>query len=205
MRTTNETRTNTMKLIYARISTDDKGQTIESQLHAIKAAGHTTAPMYFKDEGISGSVTPENRPGLASLLNLAKRGDLIIVTALDRLSRSTYDAIALMKALEGKGVKVLSLREQELSTATADGNFLLQLYAALGERERRITSERVKQGIARYREANAGKPWGRTPNEEAHRQAREMLAKGCSVPEVMQETGLSRATVYRIKREGRHA
>ncbi|EDY2029979.1 recombinase family protein [Salmonella enterica] len=182
---------------YTRRSTDDKGQDVAVQETAILSAGHPVM-MFFTDDA-SGKTAPAKRPGLARLIHLVKPGDLIVVTALDRLSRRTVDAITLLEDLAARDVGVLSLRESRLSTDTADGKFLITLHAALATRERDITSERVKQGLAHARAK--GITLGR-PQSPERAQAFALLAQGVSIEGVAVETGLSTRTVYRLKASG---
>ncbi|EFO7976555.1 recombinase family protein [Salmonella enterica] len=179
---------------YTRRSTDDKGQDVAVQESAILSAGHSVL-MFFTDDA-SGKTAPANRPGLSRLLHHVRTGDLIVVTALDRLSRRTVDAITMMEDLASRGVGVLSLREARLSTDTADGKFLITLHAALATRERDITSERVKQGLA-YTRAK-GTRLGR-PHKPERAKAIELLAQGMAVPDVVAATGLNLRTIYRLK------
>ncbi|EMC1489656.1 recombinase family protein [Salmonella enterica] len=185
-----------MQFIYARISTDDKGQTIENQLHSLAKAGYET-PVFFADEGISGKTDPLNRPGFSELYAYLQEGDEILLTALDRLSRDTVYALTLIKRLASMGVKVITLRERELSTDTADGLFNVGLAALLAERERGINSERVKQGIATARAA--GKRIGRA-KASGSEEAIEALREGASIADVMARFGISRATAFRLKK-----
>jgi DNA invertase Pin-like site-specific DNA recombinase len=179
---------------YCRVSTDDKGQDLTTQLHALIQAGYTGA-IYFADE-LSGKIAPDRRPGLAALLKLAKPGDTIAITALDRLSRDTITALQLLQELHARNVAVVSLMESDLNTNTADGFFRVGIYSLLAQRERMLTSERVKLGLDNARAK--GKQLGR-PRSGKREHAAQLLYSGQSVEVVMSATGLSMSTVYRIK------
>jgi len=192
----NETR-QPVKIIYARVSTDDKNQDVNNQRTAIINAGHTDAKIMFSDE-TSGTVAPMKRDGFSRMMNVLRAGDTIVITALDRLTRSTVDGLSLVKELNERGITVISLRESEILTGTADGKFRVGIALLLAERERDVTSERVKQGLEHARAR--GKTLGRPPvNGEQIETARRMFAEGAKPAAVMAATGLSRASVYRIK------
>ena len=74
---------------YCRVSTSD--QTTENQALEISAAGFSVSPSRIVSETVSGSVPASSRPGFASLLNRLEKGDVLIVTKLDRLGRNAMD------------------------------------------------------------------------------------------------------------------
>ncbi|EBA6160021.1 recombinase family protein [Salmonella enterica] len=185
-----------IKVIYARISTDDKGQTIENQRTAILQTGHTDALIMFSDEGVSGATNPTTRPGFSRMLKLLRKGDTIIITAMDRVSRDTVHALTLIKQLYASGIAVVSLREKEIDTTSAIGEMQLTIGMAFATYERKLIGERVKQGLAHAR--SQGKQLGR-PHKPERAKAIELLAQGMPIPEVVAATGLNLRTIYRLK------
>ncbi|CSJ76122.1 IS600 ORF2 [Shigella sonnei] len=93
---------------YCRVSTDD--QSITNQQMQIEEAGYNIAK-WFTDEAVSGSVKASLRNGFSRLLAYAREGDTVVVVAVDRLGRDTIDVLSTVKALQAKGVTVISLRE----------------------------------------------------------------------------------------------
>jgi len=182
-----------MLIAYTRISTDDKGQTVANQLHAIMAQHEVK--IAFSDE-VSGSTNPNDREGFKRLLSVVKRGDAIVISALDRLSRDTLDTLKTIKDLYALGVAVISVRESDIDTRTAQGELQATMFSAFAAYERKLISERTKQALQRLKDE--GKQLGR-PQADGHEKALEMFRAGSTVPEVMAATGLSRATTYRIK------
>lgn len=116
-----------------------------------------------KDGKRSGkSAKNTQREGLRRLLELAraKLVDVVIVTKLDRISRSTIDFLLLVRELESYGVKLVSLREN-IDLTTPGGRFQTTLLIALAEHEREMISARTKEKVE-WR-AEKGLPIGPPP------------------------------------------
>jgi len=150
--------------VYARVSTTDKGQTCETQLHALrefcKARGWTIAHEYA-DTGVSGSK--ESRPQLDALVKDAKRRkfDAVLVYKLDRFGRSTRHLINSLAEFDSLGVAFVSLSDS-LDMSTPQGRLMFHVIAAMAEFERSLITERVNSGIKRA-QANGihcGRPKG---------------------------------------------
>lgn len=183
------------KFIYARVSTNDKGQTIENQTHAICEA-HSDVMMTFCDEGISGTVAPSKRPGFNRMMSVIKSGDVVVIAAFDRVSRNTKDFLSLIDELKAKGVSLVSLRER-IDTTTSQGYLMATQFMAFAQYERDLISERTKASLKRLKDE--GKVLGRHSTGDLV-EAAKMLSEGCSVADVVSVTGVSRATVYRMKK-----
>lgn len=89
-------------LAYCRVSTSE--QSTEAQRHTIGARYEIKDDHWFEDEAVSGSMKALQRPGFASLFKFARKGDTVIVAAIDRLGRDTVDVLETVEALKGKGV-----------------------------------------------------------------------------------------------------
>ena len=108
---------------YARVSTD--GQTLASQDGQLHAAG--CAKVYA--EKISGARS--NRPGLAKVLKRLDRGDVLIVTRLDRLARSTRDLLNILDDIAKRGAGFKSLHDAWADTTGALGRLMVTILAGL--------------------------------------------------------------------------
>lgn len=133
-------------LAYVRVSTDD--QSTDAQRHSI-AALHNVQH-WFADEATSGGTKALNRPGFTELFKFARKGDTLVVSAIDRLGRDTIDVLVTVEALKAKGITVLSMREG-FDLSSPIGKAMLAMLAAVAELERSNIKARQLAGIARAR------------------------------------------------------
>jgi DNA invertase Pin-like site-specific DNA recombinase len=138
---------------YARVSTQD--QHLTGQLETLKAAG---AERIFQEK-ISGARA--DRPQLAKLMASLKAGDVVIVTKLDRLGRSTRELLDLIDAIGKADASFRSLGDPLWDTSSSQGRLLSTLLAAIAEFERDLIRERTGEG--RERAMKAGIKFGRKP------------------------------------------
>ncbi len=110
----------------------------------------------YREESVPGAS--KRRPERDRLLADTRRGDVVLVTSLDRLGRSTRDLLGVFEAIEEAGATFVSLRES-IDTSTASGRLLRTILAAVAEFEREIGRERTSAGIA-GRARSTSKPWG---------------------------------------------
>lgn len=136
---------------YARVSTQD--QDLTGQLAALKAAG---AEPIFREK-ISGARA--DRPQLAKLMASLKAGDVVVVTKLDRLGRSTRELLDLIDRIGKAGASFRSLGDPLWDTSSAQGRLLSTLLAGIAEFERELIRERTGDG--RKRAMAAGVKFGR--------------------------------------------
>ena len=138
--------------LYARVSTDDKGQDPEVQLAPMRdlaaARGWTVAE--YVDHASAADL--RGRREWRHLLEDARRHrmDLVLVWKLDRFARSALDALQWLQLLDGAGVG-LKIVTQDLDTTTSSGRLVFTVLAAVAEMERELIRERVKAGMARAR------------------------------------------------------
>jgi DNA invertase Pin-like site-specific DNA recombinase len=99
------------------------------------------------------------RPGLAELIAYARKGDTLAVVRLDRLGRSLAELLATVETLRGQGIALLSL-EEKIDTSSAAGELIFHVFGAIAHFERRLISERTRDGIAARAK---GKQPGRQP------------------------------------------
>jgi DNA invertase Pin-like site-specific DNA recombinase len=136
---------------YARVSTAD--QKLEGQLEALKAAGAETVYR----EKISG--VRADRPQLAKLMAGLKAGDVVTVTKLDRLGRSTRELLDLIEKISKAGASFRSLGDPLFDTTGAQSRLLVTMLAAIAEFERELIRERT--GAGRERAMAEGIKFGR--------------------------------------------
>src|SRR5207247_2208956 len=181
--------------LYARVSTPD--QTPENQLSVLRsfAAARSWDAREFMDHGVSG--TKERRPALDAMLaaGRARKVDVVLVTKLDRLARSTHHLVTLAKELQALGVDLVVL-DQAIDTTTPAGRLLFHVLAAIAEFERDLIRERVIAGVRRARAQgrHLGRP--RKHHVDAER-ARALIAEGRSLRAVARMLGTHHTVVAR--------
>ena len=141
-----------MLIGYARVSTED--QTTRLQTDALKAAG---CEKIFEEKA-SGVST--ERPQLTRLLELLRKGDVLVVWRLDRLGRNLPHLIETVQRLVDNKIGFRSLSES-LDTTTSGGRFIFNVFGSLAQFERDIISERTRAGLAAARAR--GRFGGRKP------------------------------------------
>src|ERR1700716_857527 len=151
---------------YARASTD--GQSEAAQVRQLRAAG---AKKVFR-EVASGAKT--DRAQLRRLLAGIGPGDVVTVTRLDRLARSTRDLLNTLAAITDKKAGFRSLADAWADTTTAHGRLMLTVLGGLAEFERELIRQRTGEGRARAKAR--GTRFGRKPKLTAH-QRQEAIAR----------------------------
>jgi DNA invertase Pin-like site-specific DNA recombinase len=154
----------TLLIAYLRVSTDEQAESglgLDAQEHAITIAcdrGGWTIGEVVRDEGQTGANL--QRPGLRRALRAISRGeaDGLIVSRLDRLTRSLGDFGALMQWFQDSDAVFVSL-QPELDMSTAAGRLVANVYASVVEWERGVISERTTAALAALRAR--GRPTGR--------------------------------------------
>jgi DNA invertase Pin-like site-specific DNA recombinase len=175
---------------YARVSTD--GQTLASQDAELMAAG--CAKVY--QEKVSGVRT--DRAELGKVMKRIEPDDMLIVTRLDRLARSTRDLLNILHALAEKGAKFKSLHDPWCDTSTAQGELMVTILAGFATFERHLIKARTDDG--RKRAQARGVRFGRPRKMDAHqrKEALERLAKGESLVDVARTYGVDPTTIGRL-------
>lgn len=179
-----------LMLGYARVSTDD--QDLTSQRNELQAAGCTR----IYAEKITGAR--RDRPELARLLDHLRSGDVVTVTRLDRLARSTRDLLDIAERIQAAGAGLRSLAEPWADTTTPAGRMVLTVFAGIAEFERSLIIDRTRNGreAAKARGVKFGPPSTLTPPQVAH--ARELIdQKKHTVKEAAALLGVHRSTLYR--------
>ena len=175
---------------YARVSTD--GQTLEAQIEALTAAG---AEKIFQEKA---SGAKRDRQELAGLLDSLRAGDIVLVTRLDRLARSTLDLLNTLDTMVRLGVGFRSLADAWADTGSAHGRLMLTILGGLAEFERELIHARTSEGRARAKAR--GQRMGRRPKLTPHQQAEAKARKaaGEAVREIARSYNVSAATISRL-------
>ena len=187
--------------LYLRVSTD--GQTVENQraeLHAVARRHGWEVVATYEDNGISGSMGRDKRPGFDGLCKAISRRDIDMVASwsVDRLGRSLTHLVGFLGELEAKGVN-LYLHVQGLDTTTPAGKAMFGMLGVFSEFEKSMVQERVRAGLARARAK--GKRLGRPPSVKPGTAAliRADVKAGGSLRKVAARYRTSVATVQRIQ------
>ena len=142
-----------------------------------------------------------SRPGLAELLAYARQGDTLAIVRLDRLGRSLAELLTTVEDLRERGIALLSL-EEKIDTSSAAGELVFHVFGAIAHFERRLISERTKDGIAAARAK--GRMPGRQPlNMDKVEAAIKLIEASISPTEAAKQLGIGRSTIYReMRRSG---
>ena len=169
---------------YARVSTTDQDLSIQET--ALKAAGCDV----IRAEKRSGTST-QGREELRIVLDFLRRGDVLMVTRIDRLARSIGDLQDIVRMIKSRGAS-LKATEQPIDTGTAAGKCFLDMLGVFAECETNLRRERQLEGIAKAKAAGVYK--GRPPSIDLAR-VREMKAQGLGATEIAKALSIGRASV----------
>jgi DNA invertase Pin-like site-specific DNA recombinase len=175
---------------YARVSTD--GQTLDAQQSALRAAG---AERVYSEK-ISGTVT--DRKALAKAIAALSPGDVLLVTRLDRLARSTRDLLNVLATISDKGAGFRSIADPMLDTTSPHGKLILAVLGALAEFERSMILARTADGRARAQAR--GVRFGRRPKLSQFQIAEALARRGNGEPlaDIGRSYGVSHSTISRL-------
>jgi len=182
-----------MLIGYARVSTSD--QDTAAQSAALKAAG---CEVVFREKASGGRW---DRPELHKLLGELRKGDVIVVWKLDRLSRSLRDVLTIMDRVQEKKAGFRSLTE-EIDTTTPAGRMMMQMVGAFAEFERAMLKERTHAGLEAARKE--GRIGGRPPKLKAQQRLEivKLVTKGKkTAADAARLFGVHPATVSRLLRK----
>jgi DNA invertase Pin-like site-specific DNA recombinase len=175
---------------YARVSTD--GQSLESQVAALTAAG--AEKVYSEKQ--SGAKT--DRAALARALKVLKSGDVLMVTRLDRLARSTRDLLNVLATVSERGAGFKSLSDPWADTTTPHGRLMLTVLGGLAKFERSLILSRTSDG--RTRAMARGVKFGRKPKLTQHQiaEALERRDAGEALTDIGRSYNVSHSTISRL-------
>lgn len=187
---------------YSRISSADQNLARQKKILTDFGCEHII------EEKMSGAKK-ENRKELQNLLKRLRFQDVLVVTDLSRLARSLQDLLAILKELEALQVKFVSIKENiDTRESNPYSRFMIQIMGAIAEFERELIKERQMEGIMIAKKE--GKFQGRKLKYHAGAKGADKiiydtivsgLLNNDSVMDIHKRTGVSRNTIYVIKRE----
>jgi DNA invertase Pin-like site-specific DNA recombinase len=175
---------------YARVSTEDQDLTIQRE--ALTAAGCEV----IREEKRSGT-SREGRTELEILLSFLRRGDVLMVTRIDRLARSNRDFQNLYADLVARGIKLRCTEQPIFDTGGALNGLMVNILAAFAEFETALRRERQMEGIAKAKAKGVYAGKGR-PQRVSREEVAKLKAAGVSPTKIARQLGCNRTTVYRL-------
>jgi DNA invertase Pin-like site-specific DNA recombinase len=175
---------------YARVSTE--GQSLAAQIAELKAA---KCDKIFQEK-ISGARS--DRKQLARLMAILGKGDLLVITRLDRLARSTRDLLNTLGTIGEAGAGFKSLADTWADTTTAHGRLMLTVLGGIAEFERELIKARTGEGRKRAK-ANGvkfGRPAKLTPHQK--REAIKRREAGEAHTDIARDLNVSHQTIGRL-------
>jgi DNA invertase Pin-like site-specific DNA recombinase len=176
---------------YARVSSES--QDYDRQVEALKAAG---ADKVYSEK-ISGARA--DRPQLVKMMAALKPGDIVLVTKIDRLGRSTQDLLNLIGDMRKAGANFKSLGDEMLDTTSANGELIFTILAAIATYERRLIEARTGEG--RKRAMANGVKFGRKPKLTAHQRSEALRrrAAGETLADIAKSYAVDVSTISRLQ------
>ena len=178
------------RLGYARVST--YGQTLDTQLDQLRADG---CARIYREKASGAQPT---RRELLRMLKALTSGDVVTVTRIDRLARSTFDLFAIVKQIVDAGGQFRSLAEPWADTATSTGRLMIAILGGLADVERDLIRTRTAEG--RSRAKARGQHMGRPPKLTLRQQAeaRRRRAEGATLNELAKSYNVGKLTISRL-------
>ena len=192
--------TKPLTVLYTRISTSDKNQTVENQILAAEQAGWVFDKIY-REEGISGSIPPMKRPQFNAMMKDLPKGSKIVVSAQDRLSRSTKDLLIYLDELKDSGISLYILQLPSVDCLSSLGIMILTLSGSISAYELANLKYRVKMGLARTKAQGTILGTRLTVNPNTIKEIVDKLNNGATMLSLSLEYSLSMKTIGKYKRE----
>ncbi len=176
---------------YARVSST--GQKLDVQRELLEKEGCNS----IFEEKVSGANL--ERPELTLLLKTIRKGDVVVVSKLDRLARSMVDFWNVYNEIKEKGAS-LKILNMGLDTNSSQGRLMMGILSSVAEFERELIKERQADGIAKAKAS--GKHLGRPKlTDEIKTQVMTMLKSGSTKKAISEEMNLGMSTIYKIQKE----
>jgi|SRR5271165_2307290 len=187
-----ETHPPNRRLGYARVST--YGQTLDAQLDQLRAAGCTK----IYREKVTGAHS--DRRELLKMLKAIAPGDVVTVTRIDRLARSTFDLFGIVKRIVDAKAQFRSLAEPWADTGTSTGRLMIAVLGGLADVERDLIRTRTAEGRGRAKAQGRqmGRPPALTPAQQ--KEATRRRAQGATLDELARSYNVGISTIRRSTR-----
>ena len=176
---------------YGRVSSTD--QDLAIQIEALKAAG---ADEIFAEK--KSGTTKDGREQLELALRFARRGDVFVVTKMDRLARSVRDLSNIVADLDAREIGFKVLDQSGIDTTSPNGRLMMNMLASFAEFETELRRERQREGIAKAKAQGVYK--GRPAKLPVDR-VLELHEQGVGPSAIAKELTISRASVYRLLKD----
>lgn len=179
---------------YARVSTQE--QNLDRQIKDLHF--ENCEKIYIEKQ----SGKNMERPELLKILDQIRPGDLIVVTELSRISRSTKDLFKIIDLLEEKKCNLKSLKESWIDTTTPQGKLMFTFFAGINQFERELISSRTKDGLAVAK--SFGRIGGKRPTKKRIDNEEIIISlykDNKKISYICEITNLSRSTIYRVVSE----
>jgi DNA invertase Pin-like site-specific DNA recombinase len=182
-----------MKYGYARVSPGGKSESVDAQARQLTKAG---CRKVFRDVHVSGAKT--DRARLRRMIEKLEPGDVLMVTRLDRLARSTRDLLNTLAAIAERKASFRSLGDAWADTTTSHGRLMLTVLGGLAEFERDLIHARTGEG--RERAKKRGVRLGRRPKLTPHQQqeARQRKQSGEAIRDIARSYNVHNSTISRL-------
>jgi len=174
---------------YARVSKHE--QNLDRQTDALNSAGVTK----LYTEKVTGKKT--DRPELMKMIDHLREGDVVIISELTRLSRSTKDLFMIVELIQSKGADIKSLKEAWLDTTTPHGKLMFTIFAGLSQFEADLIAQRTREGLeaARQRGRLGGRP--KVDTGQVEKALKLYHTQKYTLREIEDLTGIKKSTLYR--------
>ena len=174
---------------YARVSS--VGQSLDVQLSKLSEYGCTKV---YQEKR---SGTTADRPELKACLDYVRDSDVLVITKLDRLARSTLHLTQLADGLSNKGVELVVI-DQSIDTSTPTGKLLFNMLASIAEFETELRKERQYEGIAKAKADGVKFGAKAKLTDEEVEQMKSDRESGVLIKDLMNQYNISKASVYRL-------
>jgi DNA invertase Pin-like site-specific DNA recombinase len=182
-----------MKWGYARVSPGGKSESVDAQAKQLSKAG---CSKIFRDVHVSGAKT--HRAQLRRVIETLAPGDVLMVTRLDRLARSTRDLLNTLAAITDRKAGFRSLGDAWADTTRSHGRLMLTVLGGLAEFERDLIRARTAEG--RERAKARGVKMGRKPKLTPHQQPEAIKRRdqGEPIRDIARSYNVSHQTISRL-------
>jgi DNA invertase Pin-like site-specific DNA recombinase len=171
---------------YARVTT--YGQTLDAQLEQLRAE---ECSQVYREKA---SGAQADRRELQWMLKALAPGDVVTVTRIDRLARSTFGLFAIVKCITDAGAQLRSLAEPWRDTATSTGRLMIVVLGGLADVERYLIRARTAEGRSRARVRGQHRSRPSVPTSQQQAEARQRRAEGATLKKLAKQASLAPST-----------